>query len=165
MLQIVKLQSPIENNLIAEVRLKATLEASLEEPIYLNWYFYDHGEGILRSQTHQNHLFVGQIKYRIRGDTLALDYAFTSIQFENRGVGAILLAGIVDRHPNVRQISASLTQDNLAALRRELNRGSTCEAALKLTPVYRAAARSGFTELISPDCRGGSIRITRPLAP
>jgi hypothetical protein len=165
MLQIVKLQSPIENNLIAEVRLKALLEASLEEPIFLNWHFYDQGQGVLQSQTYQNHLFIGQINYRIRGDTLALDYAFTSIQFENRGVGAIMLAGIVDRHPNVRQISASLTQDNLAALREKIDDGLTCEAALKLTPVYRAAARSGFTELVSPNCHMGSIRITRSLAP
>ena len=134
------------------------LQASFGRAIRLEWT--DDGRGVISAFTASGRT-IGQLQYRVRANVLQIEFSFTGVGFDNRGVGAMLLAGALERYPHIRRISASLTMDNLEAVKSALANGLSCADALRETPIYRAALRSQFTKIINPNCAYGVILIEK----
>lgn len=147
-----------DNKFSAELNLMRNLQASFGRAIRLEWS--DDGRGVISAFTASGRI-IGQLQYRVRADVLQIEFTFTGVGFDNRGVGAMLLAGALERYPHIRRISASLTMDNQAAVANALANGLSCIEALGQTPIYRAALRSQFTKIINTDCTYGVILIEK----
>ena len=66
---------------------------------------------------------------------------------KGQGFYSLMLHRMVERHPEVRMIKASLEYDNLARINELVKQGYSVAEAIKGTASYRVYAQNGFTEI------------------
>lgn len=92
---------------------------------------------------------VGNMLYKVKGDTIHVSAVFVEKASRNTGVSAELFQHMIEQEPNATRLSGTLVMTNYLAsgLQWRLKRVSEieCMRAARLTPFYKAAARLGFS--------------------
>lgn len=103
----------------------------------------------------------GDMLYRRRVDSsVSIDAVIVFSEFQRQGVSRELIAHMLAREPDVREVSGTLVMDNFDATGlKYVDRQVTpeeCAMAVERTPFYRALAHFGFTRVKSCSHRKGN---------
>ncbi len=85
------------------------------------------------------------------GSTLSIDNIdVVNENNQRKGLSELLLGEALKHFPGIRRINSTMSLDNLRVLKKALNSGLDCEAAMRTTPAYKIRARFGFTKFTKP---------------
>ncbi|NJM09713.1 MAG: GNAT family N-acetyltransferase [Bdellovibrionaceae bacterium] len=99
---------------------------------------------------------VGIAVYEVIGEEMSIEFLSVDEEFRGRGLSRLLLSSILEEHPNIQRIKASLTDDNLAAfesnyrvLEEDQDLFTPCSRAVRGTPAMRIRTSLGFSTILT----------------